>query len=472
MKHCLVVDDFGRHPQGRAPHPRGPLVPHLARPRTASRRSPPAAPTCRTPFCSTGTCRSWTATSSCRSCAGCRPADAAQGGVLHDRERRRPHRPRDACRRRRVHHEALRQGHHDGQVPGSRARLGAQAERAATFRSQNQAGSMSPAPSPPLGLRPRRTATAFMVVGRLRRRARPHRALAARKRRFEVVAHRAERAARDRGPRPRRSPTSCSSTSTCPSSTASARCRSCSSKRPGLSVIVVSTLTQRNADDLAEMPLARRGRLPAEAGDEPRGHDLGSASASELIAKLQALAGLAPRRDRHRRPSRRRRAAGRGRRAARPCRSTPRCLLIGASTGGPRAVAEVLAGLGGALRQRADRSSCSTCRRSSRRSSPSTCRRQLGVPAREARDGEAPVAGHDLRRARRTPYGPRPRQAAQAVHPARRRAAGEFLPAGRRRPVPRRRRGLRRLRARGGAHRHGLGRHLPARQRSPRPAPP
>ncbi len=28
----------------------------------------------------------------------------------------------------------------------------------------------------------------------------------------------------------------------------------------------------------------------------------------------------------------------------------PRCLLIGASTGGPRAIAEVLAGLGGALR--------------------------------------------------------------------------------------------------------------------------
>ena len=48
---------------------------------------------------------------------------AAQGGFLHHRERHRPHRPRHACRRRRIHHEALRQGHHDGQVPGSRARL-------------------------------------------------------------------------------------------------------------------------------------------------------------------------------------------------------------------------------------------------------------------------------------------------------------------------------------------------------------
>src|SRR5215217_8028010 len=38
-------------------------------------------------------------------------------------------------------------------------------------------------------------------------------------------------------------------------------------KQPGLGVIVVSTLTQR-CRDLAEMPVARRARLPAEAGDE------------------------------------------------------------------------------------------------------------------------------------------------------------------------------------------------------------
>ena len=47
----------------------------------------------------------------------------AQGGVLHHRERRRAHRACAACRRQRIHHEAVRQGHRDGQVPGSRIDL-------------------------------------------------------------------------------------------------------------------------------------------------------------------------------------------------------------------------------------------------------------------------------------------------------------------------------------------------------------
>ncbi len=48
---------------------------------------------------------------------------SAEGGVLHHRERRRAHRPRAACRRQRIHHEAVRQGDRRGQVPGSRADL-------------------------------------------------------------------------------------------------------------------------------------------------------------------------------------------------------------------------------------------------------------------------------------------------------------------------------------------------------------
>ena len=40
------------------------------------------------------------------------------------RKRHRSYRPRAACRRQRVHHEAVRQGHRDGKVPGSRTDRG------------------------------------------------------------------------------------------------------------------------------------------------------------------------------------------------------------------------------------------------------------------------------------------------------------------------------------------------------------
>ena len=49
--------------------------------------------------------------------------DKPEGGVLHHRKRCRPYRARAACRRQRIHHEAVRQGHRRGQVPGSRPDL-------------------------------------------------------------------------------------------------------------------------------------------------------------------------------------------------------------------------------------------------------------------------------------------------------------------------------------------------------------
>ena len=274
---------------------------------------------------------------------------------------------------------------------------------------------------------------------------------------------RPQRAGRDRRRSTARSPISSCSISTCPSSTASAALPQLLRQAPELSVIVVSTLTQRNADDLAEMPVPRRGRLPAEAGNRtarsrPRP---GSAASCRQAARARGPRRAGP----HRRPSRRRRPPPRRRGRAVPV--APRCLLIGASTGGPRAIAEVLAGLGGALR-RCRCSSCSTCRRSSRRSSPSTCSASSACGARAAgRRGACRRARSTSRRADAIwglPAAKRPADRA----PRRRRTAGQFLPSGRRRSVPRRRRGLRRRGARGRADRHGLRRHARARSRSSR----
>jgi two-component system, chemotaxis family, chemotaxis protein CheY len=56
---------------------------------------------------------------------------------------RRAYRPRAACRRQRIHHEAVRQGHRRGQVPGSRADL---TGRPAVSRSVKNARSVAPVP--------------------------------------------------------------------------------------------------------------------------------------------------------------------------------------------------------------------------------------------------------------------------------------------------------------------------------------
>ena len=139
--------------------------------------------------------------------------------------------------------------------------------------------------------------------------------------------------------------------------------------------------------DLAEMPVPRRARLPAEAGDEPRGHD---------------LARLPP-------------GARREGRRARP--PAPRRVLIGDRTASPRRRGAAPARTGRAAlppdRRLDGRSACDRRgpRRPQRRAAAGADARraahaadlhdglrralqgQLGVPAREARDGEAPVAG-------------------------------------------------------------------------------
>ena len=120
-------------------------------------------------------------------------------------------------------------------------------------------------------------------------------------------------------------------------------------KRPSLAVIVVSTLTQRNAD--ISLKCLRLGAVDYLPKPETNREVTTSLSfREELLGKVKALA----------RPSRRipadRDISGAAppavaRFTARP-RATavpPRCLLVGASTGGPKAIGDVLAGLGGSL---------------------------------------------------------------------------------------------------------------------------
>jgi two-component system, chemotaxis family, protein-glutamate methylesterase/glutaminase len=123
-------------------------------------------------------------------------------------------------------------------------------------------------------------------------------------------------------------------------------------KRPQMSVIVVSTLTQRNADiSLKCLSLGAVDCLPKP--ESSREVTTSAGFRGELIAKLQGLAA-----SRHRKPGAqaawpRSEAIPRPTPVARlrPAAVAPRCLLIGASTGGPRAVMQVIAGLGLALQR-------------------------------------------------------------------------------------------------------------------------
>jgi two-component system, chemotaxis family, protein-glutamate methylesterase/glutaminase len=123
-------------------------------------------------------------------------------------------------------------------------------------------------------------------------------------------------------------------------------------KRPDMSVIVVSTLTQRNADiSLKCLSLGAVDCLPKP--ESSREVTTSAGFRGELIAKLQGLA--ASRHRKHGRQEAPLRPEPHARPASatrpRPMTAAPRCLLIGASTGGPRAVTQVIANLGLALQR-------------------------------------------------------------------------------------------------------------------------
>jgi two-component system chemotaxis response regulator CheB len=115
-------------------------------------------------------------------------------------------------------------------------------------------------------------------------------------------------------------------------------------RRPGVKVVVVSSLTKRNAQ--ASLKCLSLGAVDYLPKPEGRRQDSTSGFRDELIEKLRALGAAAPKA-----PVR---SAGHSLSAARLAltgTAIPQCLLIGASTGGPRAVEEVLRGLGPAIRK-------------------------------------------------------------------------------------------------------------------------
>ena len=164
-------------------------------------------------------------------------------------------------------------------------------------------------------------------------------------------------------------------------------------KRPGLPVIVVSTLSQRNADiSLRCLWLGALDYLPKPESN--REVTTSTNFRAELIAKVEGLArqrrrpgvGNAPA------PGTARPAPPALRPLARRGLAAPRYLLVGASTGGPKAVGEVLAGVGPTLK---------TVPTLIVQHMPPIftavfaqhLTAQVGVPAREAKDGEVLEAG-------------------------------------------------------------------------------
>jgi two-component system, chemotaxis family, protein-glutamate methylesterase/glutaminase len=122
-------------------------------------------------------------------------------------------------------------------------------------------------------------------------------------------------------------------------------------KRPGLCVVVVSTLTQRNAEiSLKCLRLGATDYLPKPATN--REVTTSMSFRQELIGKVKELARA--KRGRLSPPAGSAEAAATAVPLATRPRGlvlNPRCVLIGASTGGPKAIADVLTGIAAPLRQ-------------------------------------------------------------------------------------------------------------------------
>lgn len=110
-------------------------------------------------------------------------------------------------------------------------------------------------------------------------------------------------------------------------------------QRPAMSIVVVSTLTQRNAEiSLRCLALGAIECLPKPGG--PRELTLAAGFREDLIRVLDGLVA------RHRRGEPARHLRPPGPAMSSPPAGRPRALVIGASTGGPRAVSAVLKALG------------------------------------------------------------------------------------------------------------------------------
>jgi len=155
-------------------------------------------------------------------------------------------------------------------------------------------------------------------------------------------------------------------------------------RKPDLKVIVVSTLTQRNAEfSVRCLSLGAVDYLP-----KPESRNLGTSDdfRQELIERLSVHAQSTDRAtDPVGRPSR-------AHRIRRSIPARPRVLLIGASTGGPRAIEQVLLGLGPALKripvlvvQHMPPMFTAVF--------ASHLRMKYGIDAREGAEGDSPVPG-------------------------------------------------------------------------------
>lgn len=116
-------------------------------------------------------------------------------------------------------------------------------------------------------------------------------------------------------------------------------------RRPEARIIIVSTLTRRNAE--ISLKCLSLGAVDYLTKPDSRQVSRSEEFRRELIEKLKAHAGLQGQGGRGIVKTARRPAGS----AGKPSISRPKCLLIGASTGGPRAVEQVLTGLGTALKQ-------------------------------------------------------------------------------------------------------------------------
>ncbi len=112
-------------------------------------------------------------------------------------------------------------------------------------------------------------------------------------------------------------------------------------RRPGIKVIVVSTLTRRNAE--ISVKCLSLGAVDYLAKPDSRQMSTAEDFRRDLIEKLKVHAGSRGRAVRL--------AAIAPRPVVKPIPSRPKCLLIGASTGGPRAIEQVLTGLGSAIQR-------------------------------------------------------------------------------------------------------------------------
>lgn len=128
-------------------------------------------------------------------------------------------------------------------------------------------------------------------------------------------------------------------------------------KRPTLQVVMMSTLTQRNADiSLKCLSLGATDYLPKP--DSNRSVTVSIDFRQDLVTKMRGLGAAKPRRTPGPASSVAAAPAPRLEIVKRPAArlrtgtAAPRCLLIGASTGGPRAVGEFLAGVGAATLKR------------------------------------------------------------------------------------------------------------------------